>query len=137
MDTAADTESITLNLIDLTLFEANWHTGLSGLVQPVACFLVASLLTRRQNLIEDIAASVDMFGLEYEQLVDGYKLLWDWRQNMRPVVGEYAERLADLPDPALLLGQGEQGGAVEYDFQDFVGTDERPEPEREMETLEV
>jgi outer membrane lipoprotein-sorting protein len=52
-------------------------------VQPVACFLIASILTRKQNLIENVAASVEMFGLEYQQLVEGYRLLWERRENMR------------------------------------------------------
>ena len=103
LDTDPETESITLNLINLTLVDSNWHGGLSGLVQPVACFLVASLLTRKQNLVEDVAASAEMFGLEYQQLIEGYRLLWEWRDNMGGVIGDYAERLAELPDPGLLL----------------------------------
>lgn len=71
LDTDPDTESITLSLINLTLADSNWHGGLSGLVQPVACFLVASLLTRKQNLVEDVVVSVEMFGLEYQQLIEG------------------------------------------------------------------
>lgn len=61
LDTDADTERITLSLIELTLTAANWDTGLSGMVQPVACFLIASLLTRKQNQVEDITASVEIF----------------------------------------------------------------------------
>lgn len=137
LDIDADTESITLDLINLTLAEGNWHTGLSGVVQPVACFLVASLLTRKQNLVEDVAASVEMFGLEYEQMVEGYKLLWEWRENMRPVVGVFGERLDELPDPALLLGQVEQEGTVHCVSHDIADIDERPEPERVGETLEI
>ena len=86
LDTDPDTESITLNLINLTLADSNWHGGLSGLVQPVACFLVASLLTRKQNLVEDVAASIETYGLEYQQLMEGYRLLWEWRDNMSGVV---------------------------------------------------
>lgn len=137
LDTDSDTENMTLALIDLTLAEANWHTGLSGLVQPVACFLLASLLTRKQNLVEDVAASVEMLGLEYEQMVEGYKLLWEWRENMSGVVGEYAERLAELPDPALLLGQVRQEGSIQDQFQSMEGLDERPEPERGSEAIQV
>lgn len=137
LDADADTETITLNLINLTLAPENWHLGLSGLVQPVACFLVASLLTRKQNLVEDIAASVQMFGLEYQQLVEGYRLLWEWRENMSEAVGVYAERLAELPEPELLLGQ------VEYDLNSVSGYEveedvsERPEPERWAEAAEA
>jgi hypothetical protein len=133
LDTDADTESLTLNLIDLMLAQDNWHPGLSGLVQLVARFLIASILTRKQNLIENVAASVEMFGLEYEQLVEGYRLLWEWKENMSEAVGIYAERLAELPDSGLLLGQG-----VHED--NYVGWHEaeaelnaRPEPERSME----
>lgn len=137
LDTDTDTESITLNLINLTLADSNWHGGLSGLVQPVACFLVASLLARKQNLVEDVAASVDMFGLEYQQLVEGYRLLWEWRDNVRGVVGAYAERLAELPDPGLLLGQSvyeaNDTGAAQVDEE----TDDRPEPERYIQAVEV
>lgn len=137
LDTDSDTENITLALIDLTLAEANWHTGLSGLVQPVACFLLASLLTRKQNLVEDVAASVEMLGLEYEQMVEGYRLLWEWRENMSGVVGEYAERLAELPDPALLLGQVRREESIQDHFESMVGLDERPEPERGSKTVQV
>lgn len=137
LDTDSDTENITLALIDLTLAEANWHTGLSGLVQPVACFLLASLLTRKQNLVEDVAASVDMLGLEYEQMVEGYRLLWEWRENMSGAVGEYAVRLAELPDPELLLGQVGQGENLQDGGRTPEGIDERPEPERWNEAIEV
>lgn len=137
LDTDADTESITLNLINLTLADSNWHEGLSGLVQPVACFLVASLLTRKQNLVEDVAASTEMFGLEYQQLVEGYRLLWEWRDNMSAVVGSYAERLAELPDPGLLLGEseykGDDPGATPLDEE----TNDRPEPERYVQAVEA
>lgn len=137
LDTDPDTESIALNLISLTLADSNWHGGLSGLVQPVACFLVASLLTRKQNLVEDVAASVDMFGLEYQQLIEGYRLLWEWRDNMSTVVGVYAERLAELPDPGLLLEQseyvGNDVGASQLDEE----TKDRPEPERYVQAVEV
>lgn len=137
LDTDADTESIFLNLINLTLADSNWHGGLSGLVQPVACFLIASLLTRKQNLVEDVAASTEMFGLEYQQLVEGYRLLWEWRDNMSAVVGDYAERLAELPDPGLLLGQSlyesNDAGAALLDEE----TNDRPEPERYVQAVEV
>jgi hypothetical protein len=137
LDTDADTESITLNLTNLTLADSNWHGGLSGLVQPVACFLVASLLTRKQNLVEDVAASTEMFGVEYQQLVEGYRLLWEWRDNMGAVVGDYAERLAELPDPGPLLGQREyqvhDAGALPFDEE----TNDRPEPERYVQAVEV
>lgn len=136
LDTDADTESITLDLINLTLADSNWHGGLSGLVQPVACFLVASLLTRKQNLVEDVAASTEMFGLECQQLVEGYRLLWEWRDNMSAVVGTYAERLAELPDPGLLLGEreykGDDPGVPLFEEE----TNDRPEPERYVQAVE-
>lgn len=131
LDTNTDTDIITLNLIDLTLTEANWHPGLSGMIQPAACFLVASLLTRRQNLVEDIAASVQTFGVEYEDLVEGYRLLWQWQENLGQVVGAYEQSLDELPDPLLLLASGPfdeyVGGEVIHEEEAF---DERPEPER-------
>ena len=130
LDADPNTESITLNLINLTLADGNWHGGLSGLVQPVACFLIASLLTRKQNLVEDVAASVEMFGLDYQQLVEGYRLLWEWRENMSEVVGTYAERLAELPDPGLLVGQGEYEGNDADTHEVTEETNDRPEPER-------
>jgi hypothetical protein len=133
LDTDADTESITLNLVDLTLAQDNWHPGLSGLVQPVACFLIASILTRKQSLIENVAASVEMFGLEYEQLVEGYRLLWEWKENMSEAVGIYAERLAELPDPGLLLGQGMHEDNYVGWHEAEAELDARPEPERSME----
>ncbi|KAM0713259.1 hypothetical protein Q7P35_000711 [Cladosporium inversicolor] len=137
LDTDPDTESITLSLINLTLADSNWHGGLSGLVQPVACFLVASLLTRKQNLVEDVVVSVEMFGLEYQQLIEGYRLLWEWRDNMSIVVGVYAERLAELPEPGLLLGQSESAGNRVGRPQLDEETNDRPEPERYVQVVEV
>jgi hypothetical protein len=130
LDTDSDTESITLNLINLTLANSNWHGGLSGLVQPVACFLIASLLARRQNLVEDVAAGVEMFGLDYQQLVEGYRLLWDWPDNMSGVVGVHAEELAELLDPSLLFRQGEfdSNGAGTHSFDEE--TNAKPQPGR-------
>lgn len=131
LDSDIDTEIIALNLTELTLTDGNWHPDLSGMVQPASCFLIASLLTRRQNLVEDVAASVEEFGIGFEELVKGYALLWEWRDNLRGVVGGYEERLGDLPDPMLFLGSAshdevlfdQQGGHDEV-------SDERPEPER-------
>jgi len=129
LDTDYDTERITLNLIKLTLADVNWHPGLSGMVQPVACFLVASILTRRQNLVEHIASSVEQFGIGFEQLVEGYALLWEWRQNMKDAVGAYAERLDEMPEPRLLLQ--DDYNQVETDGYEQGGNgDERLEPER-------
>lgn len=130
LDTDADTEIMTLSLIELTLTAANWHTGLSGMVQPAACFLIASLLTRKQNLVEDVAASAEILGLGYGELVEGYRLLWERRDNMAVSVGGYAERLADLPEPTLLLALGEPEGVAWEDFTMDESFDERPEPER-------
>lgn len=137
LDTDADTERMTLSLIELTLTAANWHTGLSGMVQPVACFLIASLLTRKQNLVEDIAASVEIFGLGYGDLIEGYRLLWEWRDNMAASVGGYAERLADLPEPTLLLAFGESEGVAWNNPVVDESFDERPEPERWDEAVGV
>jgi hypothetical protein len=87
--------------------------------------------------VEDVAASTEMFGLEYQQLVEGYRLLWEWRDNMSAVVGDYAERLAELPDSRLLLGQseyqGHDAGAPAFDEE----INERPEPERYVQAVEV
>lgn len=103
LDTSPDTDQLTLNLINLTLAQDHWHPGLSGMLQPASCFLVASLLTHRQNLVEDIAASVQVFGIEYEELMGGYRLLWEWRERLKAVVGRHDEVLSNLPDPSLLL----------------------------------
>ncbi|KAM0715923.1 hypothetical protein Q7P37_008437 [Cladosporium fusiforme] len=132
LDTDHDTETIALNLIDLTLSDANWHTGLSGMIQPAACFLVASILTRRQNLVEDIAASVESFGVGYEDLIGGYGLLWQWRENTKEVLGACGEMLDELPDPSLFLEavpEEVDDHAVDETLQgeDYDG---RPEPER-------
>jgi hypothetical protein len=108
----------------------NWHPGLSGMVQPVSCFLVASILTRKQNLVEHIASAVNDVGLGFDELVEGYKLLWEWRENMRNAVGDYAERLDDLPDPGLMLAP-DHYDQFEADGYKQEGDDgDRPEPER-------
>lgn len=133
LDTNADTETITLNLIDLTSTNENWHPGLSGMVQPAACFLIASLLTRRQNLAEDIAASVEAFGVGFEDLVKGYKLLWHWRGNLIPVVGAYGENVDALPEPSFFLGDdgnGQSDDLVASEALQEEEIDERPEPRR-------
>ena len=137
LDTDSDTESITLNLINLTLADSNWHGGLSGLVQPVACFLIASLLTRKQNLVEDVAASVEMFGLDYQQLVEGYRLLWKWRDNMSSAVGVYVERLAELLEPGLLLGMNGYEGDYTRIHEFGEETNDGTEPERWAQAVEA
>jgi hypothetical protein len=137
LDTDDDTERITPDLIKLTLADMNWHPGLSGMVQPVSCFLVASILTRKQNLVEHIASAVNDFGLGFDELVEGYKLLWEWRENMRDAVGDYAEMLDDLPDPSLMLAP-DHYDQVEADGYKQEGDDgDRPEPERWEEAVGV
>jgi hypothetical protein len=126
LDTDDDTERLTLNLIKLTLADMNWHPGLSGMVQPVACFLVASILTRRQNLVEDVASSIETFGVGFEELVEGYALLWEWRENMRDAVEVYAERLEDLPEPSLMVAQGDYDQVEADVYQQGGDGDDRP-----------
>jgi hypothetical protein len=84
-------------------------------------------------LIENVAASVEMSGLECQQLVEGYRLLWEWRENKSEAVGIYAERLAELPEPGLLLGQGVHGNDYVGEYEAGAELDVRPEPERSME----
>jgi hypothetical protein len=130
LDTDEETERITLNLIKLTLADMNWHPGLSGMVQPVACFLVASILTRKQNLVEHIASSIDVFGLGFGELVEGYALLWEWRDNMGDAVGAYADRLDDLPEPHLMVAQDDYDQVEMDGYEQRGDEDDRPEPER-------
>jgi hypothetical protein len=130
LDTDDDTERITLNLIKLTLTDMNWHPGLSGMVQPVSCFLVASILTRKQNLVEHIASSIDVFGLGFQELVEGYTLLWEWRENMADAVGAYAERLDDLPDPSLMIAPDHYDQVEANGYEQGGDEGDRPEPER-------
>ena len=137
LDTDDDTEQITLNLISLTLAEENWHPGLSGMVQPAACFLIASILTRRQNLVEHVASSVEVFGVGFEELVEGYALLWEWRANMAEAVGPFGNRLDDLPEPRLLLSQDYHNRLVTDGYEQGGYGDERPEPERWDGAVEV
>jgi hypothetical protein len=137
LDTDDDTERLTLNLIKLTLADMDWHPGLSGMVQPVACFLVASILTRRQNLVEDIASSIETFGVGFDELVEGYALLWEWLENMRDVVGAYAERLEDLPEPSLMVAQGDYDQVEADGYQQGGDENDRPEPDRWDEAVGV
>jgi hypothetical protein len=130
LDTDDDTERLTLNLIKLTLADMNWHPGLSGMVQPVACFLAASMLTRKQNLVEDIASSIETFWVGFEELMEGYALLWKWRANMRDAVGFYAERLDALPEPSSMIAQGYHDQNETDGYEQDGEMDERPEPER-------
>lgn len=55
---------------------------------------------------------------------------------MTGVVGAYAERLADLPDPGLLLGHGENGGNNSRAPGFEEETNDRPEPERYIQAVE-
>jgi len=137
LDTDDDTERLTLDLIKLTLADMNWHPGLSGMVQPVACFLVASILTRRQNLVEDIASGIETFGVGFEELVEGYALLWEWRANLREAVGAYAERLDDLPEPSLMIAPDNYDKTETDGYEQRGDEDDRPEPERWEEAIGV
>ena len=92
-----DTIIMTLNLIDLTLLEADWHSGLLGMVQPLACFLFASLLTGKSIRLEQLLATYR--DIEADQLLYGYALLYEWRANLAEVVGGYAGGLECLPLP--------------------------------------
>ena len=143
LDTSPSTENLTLGLVKLTLKPENWHTGLSGMLQPAACFLVASLLTRQQNLVEDVVASVEMFGISYEELVKAYGLLCEWRQNVIEYVGEFAGNVDGLPGPEMFLAGGEvqeeeEDAQAEYvaeeeawdTYDEQVEEEDRPEPDR-------
>lgn len=141
LDTSPETKSITLDLVKLTLQPENWHAGLSGMLQPGASFLVASLLTRRQNLVEDVVAALELFGIGYEELVEAYGLLWEWRANIVAVVGDFADNVDGLPAPDLLLAgndkvqevvPAEDAADEAWDIWDEAAAEEeRPEPERE------
>lgn len=85
-----------------------------------------------------------MFGISYEELVKGYGLLWEWRQNVVEYVGEFARNVDGLPGPKMFLAGGEVQEEEEEDVQaEYVAEEEawdtydeqveeedRPEPDR-------
>jgi hypothetical protein len=56
---------------------------------------------------------------------------------MSEAVGIYAERLAELPEPGLLLRPGVHGNDYLGEHEAEAGLDTRPEPERSMEAAEA
>lgn len=59
LETDADTEIITLNLIDHIIKEENWNPALSMNKLSAACFLFASRVTGKKNVAADIALSFE------------------------------------------------------------------------------
>ncbi|KXT04321.1 hypothetical protein AC578_7974 [Pseudocercospora eumusae] len=65
LETDADTEIISLNLIDHIIKEENWNPALSMNKLSAACFLFASRVTGKKNAAADIALSFDRDAEKY------------------------------------------------------------------------
>ncbi|KAF7187437.1 hypothetical protein HII31_11326 [Pseudocercospora fuligena] len=65
LETDADTEIISLNLIDHIIKEENWNPALSMNKLSAACFLFASRVTGKKNAAGDIALSFDRDAEKY------------------------------------------------------------------------
>ena len=145
--TEEDTNTITLNLMDHFLFSNNnnnWLPELSYTRLHAACFLLASRLTGKEDhtvekiaealgpesdFIQELVASwgVDeataaeiqyIISVVPEDVEEAYGLLYERRDQLGELVGQYAVVLVDLPKPWEEQAEGEReeedGGVEEY-----------------------
>lgn len=133
LETDEDTNIICLNLMDHFLFSAdNWLPELSYCKLHAACFLVASLLTGKNNTLEQIAESLGpesefiqqmamplvedeesaaaipyLVSIDTNDAENGYNLLYQRRTQLTALVGQYASAMEELPSPTSLVEKDE------------------------------
>jgi hypothetical protein len=132
LETNHDANTIALNLVDYFLFsEENWLPELSYCKLHAACFLFASHITGLSNTSRQVAASLapdsefvqltaaplaedeetalaiqEAISVSLEDVMDGYRLLYDRRAALKEVVGEYEKEISSLPPPDVGLENG-------------------------------
>ena len=120
--------------MDYFLFSKdNWLPELSYCTLHAACFLFASRITQKSNTVEQIADSLgpdsafvqlvsaplagdknSAAAIQYAISVtivdaeDGYALLYERKEQLRPLVGQYAGYLDNLPRPEPLSRSREE-----------------------------
>lgn len=139
VETDAATNTIALNLMDYFVFsEEHWLPELSFFKLHAACFYVASMVTGKQNKASDVANSLgrdaplvctiaelagedeystaalcDMISVSSEDVEHCYSLLYERREHLAGLMGEYAGNVAKLPVP------GVPPPPVEVEEEDF------------------
>ena len=144
LDTDEDTNIIALNLMDYFLFsEENWIPELSYCHLHGACFMMASLITGKSNTAEQIAASLSsesefvrsmasplaeddgsvasiarILGIDTSDVDRGYRILFERRDQLAGLTGNYSDRVANLPESVSQVVDQEKDAAVieEVDF---------------------
>lgn len=145
LETDDYTNTITLNLMDHFLFsEANWAPELSYCNLHAACFYFASIVTNKNNTVEEIAKSLgpesafvqlmaspladdedaaaaicEAISVGIADVERGYDLLHERRKELTSLVGEYASALDRLPLRNSLLSVGQANSEEDEDLDRF------------------
>ncbi|KAK3686884.1 hypothetical protein LTR37_019368 [Vermiconidia calcicola] len=145
LETDDDTNTIALNLMDYFLFsEANWLPELSYCRLHAACFLLASLVTGKNNTAEDIAGSLgpdstfvramsaplaedddaaaaiqEVISVNVDDVNVAYGLLHQRREQLAQLMGQYANRIGDLLSPHSSAEKDEPAAVEEENFDIF------------------
>ncbi len=151
LETDEDTNTITLNLMDYFLFsQDNWLPELSYCKLHAACFLFASRVTGKDNTVDQIAHSLGpdsafvqltssplagdeesavaiqcAISVTASDVEDCYALLYERKESLGAVMGDYAGKLDILPIPKLLSrSDGEYVRQYENENLDVFDADE-------------
>ncbi|CZT25303.1 uncharacterized protein RCC_11031 [Ramularia collo-cygni] len=135
LDHSEDTIILALNILDHIIRPENWNPELSNNKLSASCFFFASRLTDKKVTATEVAESIwvhpDMVaemsqtkeGPLYDrmlesltvnaaQIVQGYGILYEQREGLKDLLGEYSNDVTDLPSPAaeqqLLESQSEE-----------------------------
>ena len=145
LDTDEDTNTITLNFMDHFLFSTeNWIPELSYCTLHAACFFAASLITGKNNTAEQVASSLgpdsafiqwmasplaeddesaaeiaNLISVDVSDLWSGYALLYERRDQLSALVGQYATDFANLPSPEYSSGDQNELDVVEEAEEDL------------------
>jgi hypothetical protein len=123
LDHSEDTITIALNILDHIIRPENWNPALSNNKLSASCFFFASKMTGKKVKASEVAGSIWMdpsvvagmsqvnegplydrmlesLTVSATQVVQGYEILYEQREGLRDLLGEYGEGLAKLPLPA-------------------------------------
>lgn len=123
LDHNEDTITLALNILDHIIRPENWNPELSNNKLSASCFFFASKLTDRKVTAMQVAGSIwvhpsmvadmsqaqegplydrmlESLTVSAEQVVQGYAILYEQKDSLKDLLGEYGESIAMLPLPA-------------------------------------
>lgn len=123
LDHNEDTIILSLNILDHIIRPENWNPELSNNKLSASCFFFASRLTQKKVTASQVAGSIwvhpsmvadmsqategplydrmlESLTVSAEQVVQGYEILYEKRENLKDLLGVYGENLDKLPSPA-------------------------------------